>query len=141
MEDSAIEQALYNELAFYTLAHPSSDFIHQHIVDAFAAQYASKDDKPIRPAFALLGLYLHLHHGYTGKQVQYAHMALAQRRKLWPTFELPTQRGDVTVVHVVAVPPGKERDEMIEAWCFSVWTAYTAIHTEVANLWEQTMAD
>jgi hypothetical protein len=34
------EQDLYNELAFYTLALGDPAFIHQNIVDAFAAQHA-----------------------------------------------------------------------------------------------------
>ena len=39
------ELNLYDELAFYTLAHRSPYFIHQHIVDAFAAQYANDKNK------------------------------------------------------------------------------------------------
>jgi hypothetical protein len=52
------EQEQYDELAYYTLAHPDPGFIHQNIVDAFAAQTASEADKPIKIAFALVGLYL-----------------------------------------------------------------------------------
>jgi len=50
----------YNELCCHTLSHDSADFIHQHVVDAFAAQDATTDDKPTRLAFALVGLYLHV---------------------------------------------------------------------------------
>ena len=52
------EQNLYDELAFYTLAHQSPYFIHQHIADAFAAQYANDKTKLITIYFALVGLYL-----------------------------------------------------------------------------------
>jgi putative acetyltransferase len=52
------EQEQYHELACYTLAHPDPGFIHQNIVDAFAAQTATEADKPIKIAFALVGLYL-----------------------------------------------------------------------------------
>lgn len=52
------EQEHYNELAFYSLAHSDPGFIHQNIVDAFAAQTATEQDKPIKITFALLGLYL-----------------------------------------------------------------------------------
>jgi len=45
----------YNELAYYTLSHADPSFIHQHIVDAFAAQNADEHSKPISVAFALLG--------------------------------------------------------------------------------------
>jgi len=33
---------LYNELAHYTLSHPDPSFLHQHVVDAYAAQYADE---------------------------------------------------------------------------------------------------
>jgi len=46
---------LYNELAFYTLAHPDPAFIHQNVVDAFAAQHADESSKPIYIVFALIG--------------------------------------------------------------------------------------
>jgi len=52
------EQERYDELACYTLAHPDPGFIHQNIVDAFGAQTATEADKPIKIAFALVGLYL-----------------------------------------------------------------------------------
>ena len=138
-KDAVMEK--YHELAFYTLAHTDPAFIHQHIVDAFAAQNADEQDKPIRPAFALLGLYLFLERDYTGKQVQRAHMLLTQRRKRWPSFSLPAQRGDVTAADVVMMPPGKQRDQMIRTWCVSVWQSYASLHKEIADLWEQTMAD
>ena len=49
----------------YTLAHPDAAFIHQHIVDAFTAQTANRDSKPIAVAFALIGLGLYLEKNYT----------------------------------------------------------------------------
>src|SRR5215469_7797986 len=97
MDDRAAAQEQYNELACYTLLHADPAFLHQHIVDAFGAQLADEHDKPIRPAFALLGLYLYIEKGFTGKQVQRAHTLLAQRRKRWPTLDLPVRRGDVTI--------------------------------------------
>ena len=70
---------LYNQLALYTLAHPDPRFIHQLVVDAYTAQNADDNTKPIALVFALIGLYLHIEKGYTGKQVQRAHMQLANR--------------------------------------------------------------
>jgi len=55
------EQERYDELACYTLAHPDPGFIHQNIVDAFGAQTATEADKPIKIAFALVGLYTTAH--------------------------------------------------------------------------------
>jgi hypothetical protein len=50
----------FDELSFYTLAHPDPAFIHQHIVDASIAQTANEDTKPIAVAFSLIGLCLYL---------------------------------------------------------------------------------
>ncbi len=63
-------QASYNELSYYTLALRDPAFIHQHIVDAFAAQTADEHTRPIKLTFALAGLYLHVEKGFTGRQVQ-----------------------------------------------------------------------
>lgn len=49
-----------NELAYYTFAHPDPPFIHQHLVDAFAAETADESTKPMKITFALIGLYLHV---------------------------------------------------------------------------------
>ena len=59
---------LFHELLFYTLAHPSPAFIHQHAVDAFAVQTADDSTKPIAVVFGLLGLYLHLEFGLNSKE-------------------------------------------------------------------------
>jgi hypothetical protein len=40
---------LYNELAFYTLSHPDPAFLHQHVVDAYAAQYECQTGRSPRP--------------------------------------------------------------------------------------------
>ena len=130
--DDELEQ--YHELCAYTLAHPSPSFIHQHVVDAFAAQHADATTKPITVTFALIGLYLHVERKQTGRQVQRVHMLLARRRKRWRTFDLPADRGDVTVCDVIGVPPGPARDQMIDSWCASVWEAYAASHRMVVEL-------
>ncbi len=157
----ASDPTLLDQLYFYTLAHPDPRFIHQHVVDAYAAQQADEHSKPIGVALALIGLYLHLEKGYTGRQVQLAHMQLAKKRKQWPRFPLPhpavphpspksgervghtsepkakvsqATRGDVTVADVMAAPAGPERDRAIERWCASVWKAWSASHDEVARL-------
>ena len=48
----------YHELCYYTLAHRDPSFIHQHVVDAFAAQHADEKTKPIKLTFALVGALL-----------------------------------------------------------------------------------
>ena len=128
------ERAAQDELSAYTLTHRDPRFIHQHVVDAFAAQHASPRSKAIGVAFALIGLYLHLERGCTGREVQRAHMRLAHKRKQWPTFDPPAERGALTVVDVMRSPPGPKRDQAIEDWCAAVWEAWHASHERVAAL-------
>ena len=128
------EQEKYYELTYYTLSHPDKAFIHQHVVDAFAAQTANETNKPMALTFALVGLYLQLEKNYTGRQVQLAHMQMAKNKKPWPRFILPKQRGDITVSDVLALAPGSERDAMINKWCASVWEAYRESRQTVIDL-------
>lgn len=128
------EQAAYDELAAYTLVHDSPLFIHQHVVDAYAAQYATAGSKPIGVAFALIGLYLHLERGLDGREVQRAHMRLARARKDRPRFDPPTQRGELTAHDVLAEPPGPARDEAIGRWCEAVWQTWRASRDRVIAL-------
>jgi hypothetical protein len=137
MEPSASELDAYNELQAYTLGHGGSEFIHQHVVDAWMAQHAGTDTKPIGLTFALVGLYLHVERKLTGRQVQRAHMALAKHKRTWPSFVLPAGRGAMTAADVMAVPPGPERDRAIDAWCVSVWDAFRENRETVASLLEQ----
>ncbi len=118
------QKALYDELTLYTLAHNDPSFIHQHGVDAYAAQHADESSKPIKVFFALVGLYLHLERGMTGRQVQQEHVRLGEAKKTWQKLKAPQQRGSVTVINVLAALPGKERDAMIHQWCASVWEAW-----------------
>src|SRR5262249_18691090 len=101
----------YNELCYYTLAHRDPSFIHQDVVDAFAAQNAGEQTKPIKLTFALVGLYLHVEKQFSGRQVQRAHMDLARQKQLWPRFALPSDRGSQTVADVLAIPAGPARDK------------------------------
>lgn len=131
------EQHAYEELQCYTLARGDITFIHQHVVDAWAAQHADSSTKPIGLAFALMGLYLHVERGFTGRQVQRAHMALSRRSRSWPSFPFPRERGTMTATQVMAAPPGPERDQAIDAWCESVWNAFGESHAAVAELLER----
>ena len=125
---------LYNQLAYYTLAHPDPTFIHQLVVDAFAAQNADETSKPITVVFALIGLYLHLEKGYTGKQVQRAHMQLAKRPNTWVKPAIPNERGAIQIQHVLNAAPGPPRDAMIERWCASVWECWQPSRPEIVDL-------
>jgi hypothetical protein len=118
------EQEAYDQLCAYTLSRRDAEFIHQHVVDAYAVQSADERTRPIGLTFALVGLYLHVEKGWTGRQVQRAHMTLARRRRPWPKLPLPRDRGTVTAAQVVRAPEGPERDEAIHGWCRSVWESF-----------------
>jgi hypothetical protein len=126
------ELEAYYELCYYTSKHYDNYFIHQHVVDAFAAQYADEKTKPITITFALVGLYLLLEKNFTGKEVQQAHIQLAKHKKIWLNFKLPEYRGDITVYDVVKVHESN-CDEFIR-WCSSVWDAYKEHHLKVKYL-------
>ena len=135
------EQEMFYKLSCYTQTHPDPSFIHQYAVDAFAAQCADGNTKPITISFALIGLYLHLEKGFSGREVQIAHVKLAKHRKEWPKFNLAVSRGYVTVYDVLNAPRGPERDEMIHKWCTSVWEAYSESHKKVAELVQTELYD
>jgi hypothetical protein len=132
-------QEQYDELSYYTISKRDSKFIHQYIVDAYAAQMADETTKPIKITFALIGLYLAVEKNFTGREVQLAHMYLAKNKQEWPTFELPENRGDITVADVLKVPAGDERDAMIKKWCESVWQAYEKSHEIIARLLDESL--
>ncbi|HWP45859.1 MAG TPA: DUF5946 family protein [Candidatus Limnocylindrales bacterium] len=136
-DDRSSELEAYHELQCYTLAHGDPAFIHQHVVDAWTAQQANEQTKPIALTFALVGLYLHIEKGFSGRQVQRVHMALARSKRNWPSFALPRERGSITVRQVMATPAGPGRDKAIEAWCVSVWDAFRGSHEEVVDLLRQ----
>ena len=128
------EEDSFHELCGYTLTRGDATFIHQYVVDAYAAQHAGERTKPIKITFALVGLYLFLEHGFSGKEVQRAHMRLARPGRTWPTFVLPRHRGSMTAVDVMAAPEGTERDAAIHRWCTSVWAACSENRDEIAAL-------
>ena len=127
-------QELFDQLCFYTMNHRDPRFIHQHAVDAYAVQEADEDTKPIAIVFGLAGLYLYLEKGFTGRQVQRAHMQMARQRKAWPRLDLPVERGSISIVDVVKAAPGEALNQAIHDWCVSVWAAYQASQCEIAVL-------
>ncbi|MGE3274628.1 MAG: DUF5946 family protein [Vicinamibacterales bacterium] len=124
----------FDELCAYTLTLHDTTFIHQHVVDAQAVQDADARTKPIKLTFGLVGLCLHLEHGFTGREVQRAHMMLARTKHPWPTWPLPAGRGALSAADVLARPPGEARRRAIDEWCRSAWQAYADSHDAVAAL-------
>ena len=128
------DQELYDQLAFYTLSHPDPAFLHQHIVDAFAVQHAGEQSKPISVVFGLIGLYLFVEKGFTGKQVQKMHMQLAKHRRQWPALTPPKSQAGITVADVLTAAPGQQRDQAIRDWCAAVWEIWQPHRAYIAGL-------
>ena len=128
------DEDLYTELAFYTLELRDQEFIHQHIVDAYAVQHAGHGSKPIAIVFGLIGLYLFLEKNFTGREVQRAHMQLAQDRRQWIAPPIPPRRAAIGVADVLAAPPGPERHVMIRRWCEAVWQDWQHARPQIVAL-------
>jgi hypothetical protein len=124
---------LYHTLSYYTISLGDFNFIHQLAVDAYGAQHYGPQVKPIGITFALVGLYLVNEGGYTGRQVQRIHMALAKKSKVWPTFTAPKQRAALTVQDVVEVPD-EQKQALIKKWHTSVWDIWKSERETIAHL-------
>jgi len=120
---------VYSDLLCYTVAKQDPEFIHQHVVDTYAAQHAGGPTRNIMVAFGLIGLYLAREKGYTGKQVQLAHMRIAKKRKVWPRLEPPLQPAVLTVIDVLQARTDEEKDAMIRKWMAAVWEDWADRHT------------
>ncbi len=115
---------LFSDLSCYTVSKRDAEFIHQCAVDVYEAQHAGGKTRNITVVFGLIGLYLALERGYTGKQVQMAHVRIARARKDWPRLEPPSEPASLTVVDVLMVPDGPLKDAMIRQWMASVWESW-----------------
>ena len=115
---------LFSNLCCYTVVQQNAEFIHQNVVDVYEAQHAGGTTRNITVAFGLIGLYLALEKGYTGKEVQRAHMRIARFRKNWPRLEPPSQPAVITILDVLTVQDGPEKDAMICRWMEAVWESW-----------------
>jgi len=125
-------RAAYDEVYVYAMGRPG--FILQHVADAFTLQTATQETKPIALVFGLVGLYLHLEKQFSGRQVQEMHMKMARFKRVWPSIHLPEDRGSISVLDVLAAPPGPERDTAIDDWCRSVWTSFSSNRPTIISL-------
>ena len=126
-------QELYDELSLYTLTRGRQEFIHQHAVDAYAAQHATEHTKPIAVAAALIGLYLFAEHGYSGLEVQQAHMTLGNKMKNWPLLTIHRQKAKLNVADVLQAEAGLKRDQAIRDWTRAVWETWREHHEAIAT--------
>lgn len=128
---SAACRQVYDELTAYTLSLRDETFPHQFAVDAYAAQHAGKNVKPIAITFALVGLYLACERDYPGIKVQKAHMLLARTARQWPQWRRPEAQASRTVLDVLNAPEW-ERIGMLREWSRSVWRMWEAEQAKVA---------
>jgi len=101
---------VFSDLQCYTIAKQDPAFIHQHVVDTYEAQHAGGPTRTITVAYGLIRLYLAVEKGYTGRQVQLAHMRIAKVRKVWPRLEPPGQPALLTVMDVLCSGPDADKD-------------------------------
>jgi hypothetical protein len=116
---------LFSDLSCYTVSKQDPEFIHQYVVDAYEAQHAGGKTRNITVIFGLIGLYLALEKGYTGKQVQSAHMQIARVWNDWPRLEPPAPLACLTVLDVIKAPDGPEKNAMIHQWMAAVWKSWS----------------
>jgi hypothetical protein len=128
-------RAAYDEVYVYAMGRPG--FILQHVVDTFVVQTANQDTKPLGVVFGLVGLYLHVEKRFSGKRVQEVHMQMGRRKRVWPAFHFPEDRGTMTVVDVLAASPGPQRDAAIENWCRSVWASFSGNRQTIIALLQE----
>ena len=124
---------LFGELSAYTLSHGHPRFIHQHAVDTWQLQHAMPSKSNIGIAFSLIGLYLALEKGYTGRQVQLMHMELGRTKRDWGDFEVPSSPAALTVADVLRAGPGNSRDAMLMQWAAAVWANWNRAHAWTAE--------
>ncbi|MFC4812055.1 DUF5946 family protein [Paenibacillus sp. GCM10023250] len=122
---------LYHRLSVYTMARGREAFIHQLALDAYGAQHSGAGTRPITTAFSLIGLYLAAERGFTGRQVQLAHMELGRQKIAWPELTPPASAGGITVQDVLHAEEGQARDAAIRDWGRSVWDEWTHAHAWV----------
>lgn len=130
----------YSDLTVYTLSRDASSFIHQTAVDAYGAQHAGAGTKPIAAYFTLMGLYLHLERGYSGRDVQRVHVHVGRTKSDWPTFARSGFVGALTVRDVLEASAGGDRDAALEAWAGSVWAAWSSEHARVREHTDRALA-
>jgi hypothetical protein len=130
---------LFGELTAYTMSKNDPAFIQQHCVDAYGAQHSGGETKSITTAFSLVGLYLFLEHGYTGREVQQAHTTLGEQDRSWPELSPPDSPGEITVQKVLDANPEDERTRMIERWAESVWQTWEASHQWVREVCSESL--
>ena len=131
---------VFSDLQCYTVTKQDPAFIHQHVVDAYEAQHAGGATRNITVAFGLIGLYLALEKGYTGRQVQMAHLSIAKTRKDWTRPGPPDQPAFLTVMDVLRAGTDAEKDAIIRRWMNAVWERWAHQHAWIRKTTDELLS-
>lgn len=125
---------LFCRLSEKTIYSYDRDFIHQLAIDTYEAQHGGGKTKNISTAFGLIGLYLALEKKYNGREVQKAHIVLANRTKDWPRFDPPTHNFEITIKDVLEPKNEKKLNGLIRLWADSTWKSWTTERDNIIRL-------
>ena len=93
----------------------------------------------LRLYLVFIGLYLAQEKGYTGLQVQRAHVKIGRTRRDWPRLEPPEHPAELTVMDVLQVGTDAEKEEMLLRWAASVWQSWEHRHQWVREMTERVL--
>ena len=125
---------MFYDLTSWTIVQQDNRFIHQHAVDAYEAQHAGGKTRPITVSFGLIGLYLALEKGFTGRQSpQLAHIKIGRTKWDWLLLEPPEHPAKLTVMDVLQVAD-REKEKMLMLWAGSVWQSWEPRHQWVREI-------
>ena len=114
----------FSDLQSYTVSLQDPGFIHQHVVNACAAQHTGGTTRPITVAFGLIGLYPALEKGYTGREGERAHMRIAKAGNDWLLTDPPGRCAALNVMDVLQAGNNEEKDVIIRKWMSAVWASW-----------------
>ncbi len=126
--------AAFHQLTLSTLTLGDDEFVHQYAVDAWAAQHAGGPARPVSTFFALAGLYFALEHGFTGRQVQQAHVSMSRSDKQWPIFVSPDRDGETTILDVLG------NENLLSRWMSDVWNSWSFEQPRVRSMADALLA-
>lgn len=126
---------LHGELLIREI-EPEFGRLSQMTVDTYAVQHPGVDGPQARQSVAvhLMSLCLQLERGARQEEATRMLQAVlpAKNRPVFPWLEPPTNRGEVTVVDVLAAGESAEAHlAAVRRWAESVWGAWGAYHGEV----------
>jgi hypothetical protein len=125
---------LYWEFSNFTLSVRDQNFPHQLAVDTYAAQHYGAKMKPVTITFALIGLHLAFERGYTGREVQDAHVLLGKLHERWPGFTVTRKADEVNGSNVLQNISKDNYGQLLAKWGKSVWDSWKPEHENVRKL-------